>query len=1062
MGCASSVPRNAAAVPGRREGAATVIRNTGHSGLVRWLVRLGISPSFADVYVDALVKDGFVSLVSICTLSLEDLETGETAVRIPKADRYRILMNKATCLDEPEPTERGRRESIAAAISSVLSFGGDDGEPDDDGYGADKNNVDDRTFGMTPHRYFRQAVLKHIAAKRITINQPRHHMSYLPEAKYQGLSKVVSRLASGGTLANIGSYDPDKAGGWIGADGQIFARQDAADGAKVLRAAEKAESERMQDQTAWDDAFESYTAEYVHFQRKEYGVGKAVGKAADAAATEPPNTRKESIAAAMVLALSAEGGAAVDQEETRVVLPDSVEVSFNQLADAKDELAKLSAQRKKAELHAEAAEAKLAAVRVAKRKRIRSAAAEFVGKVAANTEERKRIEAEGLEIAYAVAMSMKRMAAQVTDAEAKAAASVAEAAVEANAAAAAAVAASPASTAAADKSVAMLTLEVARGIAALRNDHSNPNHPTIYGNKLCGIHYPQIGPIVEEMPFVICFDVPTTATGLCYKWKGKFLQLDAPVPHKTDPTLHTYYQRITLGRDDKQMQLIFYDSVMSGGSTSYSGVFCFPTISTIDLLKANGVIGMNAKSVGSINPANALAEAISAGKEAARVPGRSKLREAAKQFTLAVQLGGAGLVWAQRAEVHLRAVMLKEAVRDASVAVAMQSDSAIGWTTLAAAQLQSLDYEACLKTCDRAIAAGIEMAALAQHCAGEKALSDAGASRWQKPDSRALTCPAIPEVVGNVTSLAVYLTEPFTATVDRYRALFRWVTHNIAYDVNGLRSGDYGDCSAEGVLKSRKGVCSGSARLFERLCHGVGLEAYFVSGYSKMPKLGKVIEKPSHAWNIIRSEDGALIPLDSCWGAGHTNETTFTQEYNEFWWCTPPERFVLTHLPTDPSPTDPKWSCLDETPSLATFQKTVGLKGGFFSAGLDLVSHKEAVIELKANEKLVVTFEQTAGPGLFLMAYLKSEGGQKVDCTCEFDGFERRHTVSIMVEDLADNDKSLEIFYSNEANGDFKRYFKHLIAYVVKKGAGGGGGSNSKYTRDKPKLLGPLTFNGEE
>ena len=41
-----------------------------------------------DEYADALAKDGFVSLVGICTLSLEDLESGETAVRIPKEDRY--------------------------------------------------------------------------------------------------------------------------------------------------------------------------------------------------------------------------------------------------------------------------------------------------------------------------------------------------------------------------------------------------------------------------------------------------------------------------------------------------------------------------------------------------------------------------------------------------------------------------------------------------------------------------------------------------------------------------------------------------------------------------------------------------------------------------------------------------------------------------------------------------------------------------------------------------------------------------------------------------------------
>ena len=822
-----------------------------------------------------------------------------------------------------------------------------------------------------------------------------------------------------------------------------------------------------------------------------------MSKQADAAATAPRNGRKESIAAAMGHALA--GGAAVRasargkgegkgkgkaKEQISSALPWSCSTctflhegraaeflacslcgavkpaecagedggsgsrgdgrseeaaALCKLADAKRELAKLSKQRGKAEVAAE---------------KQRPNAAQSTKNTAAKSEETKRDEAEELEIAYAVTMSIKRMAANVKEAEATAAASVVDAATAAAAPASAAVpegtaanttaAAAPKSPSPADEAPAhsLLPLEVARKIAPLEPDSTNPAYPTIYGNRAEGdvidIHFPQTGPIVEEIPFILCFDAPKEQRGMCYHWKGKFVQLDPPVPHPTDPALSTYYQTITLGRDNNQMKVVFYNRDNGKSGASYTGVFCFPTVSTSELLKTNGIH----VPVGTVvSPATARDNAVAVGTELAAEEGRSTLREAAKQLTVAVQLSGNGSVWAQRAEVHLRANMLKEAVRDASVAVAMHSKSAAGWTTLATAQLQLQRYDACTSTCAAAAAAvagsGGSAAAtkalegIGQRCAEEQRLSAAGASRWHKADSRALNCPEIPEVVGSVHALAMHLTSPFAASVDKYRAIFRWVTNNIAYDTVALKTGDYGDTSPEGILKTRMGVCAGSAKLFEALCHEANLEAWYVSGYSKggSYKAGQAIKKPSHAWNVIRLEDGALVPLDSCWGAGHVAGMTFTREYEEYWWCTPPERFVLTHLPSDP-----QWSCLDETPSLSTFCKTIGLKGGFFSAGLDLVSHKEAVIRVQPKARLAVKFEQAAGQELFLLAHLKGEdgrGGKEWNCTCTFDSFKREHTVTVKAPQLR-TPMTLQIFFSKERYGSFE----FLMSYVVKKGDG--------------------------
>ena len=70
-------------------------------------------------------------------------------------------------------------------------------------------------------------------------------------------------------------------------------------------------------------------------------------------------------------------------------------------------------------------------------------------------------------------------------------------------------------------------------------------------------------------------------------------------------------------------------------------------------------------------------------------------------------------------------------------------------------------------------------------------------------------------------------------TEEKVRVLHRWVCDNISYNVEGLRSGNYGDTSADGVLRSRGGVCSGYATLFSALCREAGIEQREVSGVAK-------------------------------------------------------------------------------------------------------------------------------------------------------------------------------------------------------------------------------------
>ena len=69
---------------------------------------------------------------------------------------------------------------------------------------------------------------------------------------------------------------------------------------------------------------------------------------------------------------------------------------------------------------------------------------------------------------------------------------------------------------------------------------------------------------------------------------------------------------------------------------------------------------------------------------------------------------------------------------------------------------------------------------------------------YQRIDTHVLQTPHQMET--SVKILAAYLVKPARNEHEKIRAIFRWVTENIAYDSDGYFSGQYGDLSPDGVL----------------------------------------------------------------------------------------------------------------------------------------------------------------------------------------------------------------------------------------------------------------------
>jgi hypothetical protein len=177
-------------------------------------------------------------------------------------------------------------------------------------------------------------------------------------------------------------------------------------------------------------------------------------------------------------------------------------------------------------------------------------------------------------------------------------------------------------------------------------------------------------------------------------------------------------------------------------------------------------------------------------------------------------------------------------------------------------------------------------------------------------DAHALATPS--EIEANSKSLATYLVQNLNSDTEKVRAIYRWISDRIAYDVDAFLTGNVQSMSSAEVLQKRVGVCGGFSALFEELATQAGLEVKSIAGYAKSygTVQGTHFEKPNHAWNAIKV-DGEWRMIDVTWGAGYVKEGKYSKVLSETFFLAPPEQFVFSHLPAEE-----RWQ-LQRTPLLS-------------------------------------------------------------------------------------------------------------------------------------------------
>ncbi|XP_041810362.1 kyphoscoliosis peptidase [Chelmon rostratus] len=204
--------------------------------------------------------------------------------------------------------------------------------------------------------------------------------------------------------------------------------------------------------------------------------------------------------------------------------------------------------------------------------------------------------------------------------------------------------------------------------------------------------------------------------------------------------------------------------------------------------------------------------------------------------------------------------------------------------------------------------------------------------------------------------------------LERLRAIWVWLCHNIEYDVSGYLGHSEKLSSPEDVIAAGRGVCCGYSNLCTEMCREVGIECQEVPGHSKGIgyRQGQSLKnvKSDHLWNGVLL-GGQWFLLDACWGAGRVDmeHESFVKRFDDFYFLTDPEEFIDSHFPDEE-----KWQLLDMPITVGEFERRVFKTSAFFTMGLRLIqphhSHivtddGEATVSLGFSRPATFTYEIT-------------------------------------------------------------------------------------------------------
>lgn len=212
-------------------------------------------------------------------------------------------------------------------------------------------------------------------------------------------------------------------------------------------------------------------------------------------------------------------------------------------------------------------------------------------------------------------------------------------------------------------------------------------------------------------------------------------------------------------------------------------------------------------------------------------------------------------------------------------------------------------------------------------------LADFGKVDFHQADSIAASYKG--ENLKNLPVLTHKLTSELPTKLEKFRAIYTWVSNNIDNDYgyylkNKQKRGKlHNDSTAliawnnsfqamvfKKLLKEQKTVCTGYAYLVKEMAAFVDIKCEIIDGYGRTATTNTGNDAiPNHSWNAVWLNNKWYL-CDATWSSGEFNldKGEFIRDYNDGYFLAAPDLFVKNHYPLNM-----QWVLLEDKPKLNEF-----------------------------------------------------------------------------------------------------------------------------------------------
>lgn len=167
--------------------------------------------------------------------------------------------------------------------------------------------------------------------------------------------------------------------------------------------------------------------------------------------------------------------------------------------------------------------------------------------------------------------------------------------------------------------------------------------------------------------------------------------------------------------------------------------------------------------------------------------------------------------------------------------------------------------------------------------------------------------------INNIVSLVKFIEINFKEEEFKCRAIYKWITTNIEYDLNSMYTINLKakkDDIISAAVSDRKAICMGYAYVFDTVCKLSGIKSEVIVGSTRQSWFP---EPTGHAWNSVKINEKWYL-VDPTWGSGTISNRKFVKKLNE-------KYFLASGLALRPShhPIDPIWQLNEKVISLENF-----------------------------------------------------------------------------------------------------------------------------------------------